>query len=179
MAKIINVKVDWMSEWANEPVIQVMFDSEPDLAALRYEERNGLYLATEDGGFADFMAWNGPGNERGYGGRKFLIYMKDGSPRTLLGPWSSNSFSINNAFPETQVVEVNWCADPEVWKRGHTFYSGAVVVDKLIEYVQANPLPQHSLAICQTHFGWNYVQAIHRTNGPKSDRTKVVELLAA
>lgn len=97
--KIKTLNVDWCETWANRPRWLVTFDELPREA---YREIGDGMLLSIVGERADFFAYTGPGT--GYGGRKFTIKMNDGTQRVLIGPWSSNSGSVNARVPESEHV---------------------------------------------------------------------------
>ncbi len=85
-------------------VIHVEFDKEYGKFAGRYEKRGVLYRG-EEGDAVRFFAYTGPG--RGFGGAHFDITLLDGTPVTLIGPWSSRAGAVNKFFPDREpVVEV-------------------------------------------------------------------------
>lgn len=47
-----------------------------------------------------------PGNETGFGGRRFTLNMEDGSQVEIKGPWSSRSSVLNEYCPELRSCEV-------------------------------------------------------------------------
>lgn len=125
--KVRNIMVDWMEGYLNDPDIKVIVDRIPEIEEMVFERRGTLYFAHEDG-YVNFYSYNHPGD--GYGGRKFTLNMKDGTQSILKGPWSSNSASMNNAgFPPS--AEVSITDKEQTWVEGHTFYAGAMTVEKL------------------------------------------------
>lgn len=136
--KILKGRVDWMEGRANRPNIYLLVDVIPTLEEMRFQLHDkgghidgGIYFA-ENGGYCRFFSHHGSGNNGGFGGRTFDITMIDGSPKTLLGPWSSNAGEVNErGFGPC--VEVYLTTDPEAYARGHTFGAGAVLLSKLRE----------------------------------------------
>ncbi len=136
--KVLKGYVDWMEGRANRPHLYLLVDYVPSLEAMRFRLHDkggtidgGMYFA-EDDGFCQFFSHHGSGNNGGFGGAKYDITMIDGSPKTLLGPWSSNAGEMNErGFGPC--VEANMTTDPDVFTRGHTFFRGAVLLTKLRE----------------------------------------------
>jgi hypothetical protein len=127
-----DAKVEWMEGFDNTPGFKILVDDDwADHSEHRYEERNGIYLSILPNGMVSFFFYKSPGD--GFGGRKFTLKMKDGTERELIGPWSSNSDAVNRTFPESQVNEVTYTSEDEVWEKGFTFYAGSCTVDILIE----------------------------------------------
>lgn len=62
-----------------------------------FEQRGDIYRA-EDGDIVQYYCYDKPGG--GYGGRRFDITMRDGSRRSLIGPWSSRAGVVNKLFPD-------------------------------------------------------------------------------
>lgn len=121
--RVLNAKVDWMLKWANSPDLYLFVDHIPD--ELEYEQKGCFYFAEKEG-FVNFFYYARP--DQGYAGRKFHLKMKDGSEKVLIGPWSSNSSSMNAAgFPLCKEVTITDKQD--VWERGYTFYAGAVLLE--------------------------------------------------
>ena len=144
--KILNTKVWWAIGKANSPRIQVLVDRIPEPDEMRYEEKEGLYYAENDG-YVQFYSWAGPENGGGFYGATIPVKMKDGSERKLLGPWSSNSEAINRrGFGPC--VEVDITDDPETFKRGYTFRGAAVTVERARE-----ALKRIGVALVKTSIG--------------------------
>jgi hypothetical protein len=89
--KLIDIEIDWMEAFANHPSIKFIVDKY-EYPNYIYEEKQGLYYAETDG-FASFFSYTAPGE--GFAGRHFDITMKDGSKKTLIGPWSSRAGCLN------------------------------------------------------------------------------------
>jgi len=126
---ILKGKVDWADGWANEPTIKILVDKMPDLADLRYEEREGLYYA-ELGGYVSFYYYVRPGD--GFGGRVFNITMKDGSKKALRGPWSSRAGAMNR-FGFGPCLDVSMTDNPESYERGYTFFASACTLELVMD----------------------------------------------
>lgn len=136
--KILKGKVDWMEGRANRPNLYLLVDEVPPLDALRFrlhdkggEIDGGIYFAEHDG-YCQFFSHHGKGNNGGFGGAKFEITLIDGTRKTLLGPWSSNSGEVNErGFGPC--VETYYTTDPVAFERGHTYFAGKVLLSKLRE----------------------------------------------
>lgn len=125
--KILDADIDWMERCGNDPRIKILVDRMPRLEELTYQQKGSLYFGELDG-YVSFFFYQQP--DEGYGGRHFDINMMDGSQKTLIGPWSSCSSVMNDAG-FTPCTEVSITDDPEVWKRGHTFFAAAATVEIL------------------------------------------------
>lgn len=91
------------------------------------EDENGAtYLSVTDGIVSFF--YHNPKNEHGYGDRTFNLTMRDGTERVVKGPWSSNNSWIRQLFG-VDSFHVSYTEDPEVFKRGYTFYAGDITID--------------------------------------------------
>jgi hypothetical protein len=123
--KVLDAQIEWMWEYSNSPSIKVLVDKIPNSSEFVYEQRDSCYFG-ENGGLVSYYSYRGPDN--GYGGRHFKLKMKDGTEKTLIGPWSSRSSVMNgHGFPLSKEVTIT--DSPDVWKRGHTFYGAAVTFD--------------------------------------------------
>jgi len=109
--------------------IYLLVDKIPDRLEMRFQQKGNRWFA-EHGGYVRYFGWEPGGNNGGFYGRHFDIITKDETKVTLLGPWSSRSSAMNKeGF--TPSLEVSITEDPEVMKRGHTFYAVAVTVELL------------------------------------------------
>ncbi len=90
--KIISAKVDWHEQYSNHPNLLIETDKLPEYDTMRYQERMGIYYAEREG-FASYFYYTSP--DVGFGGREFPITMKDGTKKTLKGPWSSRAACVN------------------------------------------------------------------------------------
>lgn len=105
-SKIIDVRVDWMDGWGNDPHWNVLLDSpkHPEFFAWdtvknpvqTWEHRDGLWRA-ESGIFVNFKAYSRPGD--GYGGQSYPVIDTDGRKTIMKGPWSSRAGCANAIFP--------------------------------------------------------------------------------
>lgn len=104
---VLDLRVDWMGDYANRPRIQVLTDGTEFDGDWRFRYENGLYLAEIDGR----LQWHSHGplslvddeywadgetrirkilatrKSEGYGGRYFQITMESGETAYLRGPW--------------------------------------------------------------------------------------------
>jgi len=136
--KIIKGYVNWMEGRANRPNIYLLVDTIPTLEEMRFRLHDkggtidgGLYFAENDG-YCRFFSHHGKGNGGGFGGRSFDLTMIDGTPKMIVGPWSSNAGEINErGFGPC--TEVYLTTEPEAFERGHTFGAGAITLAKLRE----------------------------------------------
>lgn len=144
--KILDAKIEWFKGCANSPQFKLLVDKIPSIEELVYDEkRDGagtMYFAEKDG-YVDFM-YHTPRNENGYGGRKWTIKVRKSGgsveERIVKGPWSSNSPAMNGAGYHPS-VEVTITDDPDVWKRGFTFYAGHVTYEVAQEAAQMCGVP--------------------------------------
>lgn len=127
--KLLNLRVQWMKGYANNPGLELLVDEYP--TDLVYKSHQGLWFAEKDG-YVRFYSWTGPGNESGFGGRCVNIQTAEG-PVTLKGPWSSRSGVMNAYFPHC--LEVATTADPKTFERGYTFLGGAVTIEWLMPHL--------------------------------------------
>jgi hypothetical protein len=124
--RILDARVDWREDVANDPRLEVLVDEIPERSELRFENEDELWVAIEDG-YVEFFAWSGNGNDGGYSGRCFEISTVDGDEVTLRGPWSSRAGCVNQRSFGA-VVDVRLTTDPEAFERGHTFKSGTLTL---------------------------------------------------
>jgi hypothetical protein len=81
----------------------LLVDHIPSREEMRWRERDGLYVAEQDGCVSQLHAG---GDGRGFYGASFELTMDDGTRRTLVGPYSGAPGSVNEAFPELGGVVV-------------------------------------------------------------------------
>ena len=122
---ILDARVEKFKEYDNTPSLKILVDKIPNRNDLEYTHRDCIYYAELDG-YVSFFYYFRP--DDGYGGRTFNLKMKDGSTKSLIGPWSSNSASVNKIFGPC--VEVSITDDLNVWHRGYTFTGAAITLDK-------------------------------------------------
>jgi hypothetical protein len=133
--KILKGRVDWLEERGNRPRLELLVDAIPTRDVMRFDERENLFFAEHDG-FCQFFSWRGIGRsayDSGPAGNVYDLTMRDGSSRTLKGPWSSNSGAMNEAG-FGPCMEVSVTEDPAGYARGHTFQAAAVLVPLLRDY---------------------------------------------
>ena len=126
MSKIIDVRVKWNNDGC---MLKVLMDSIPSEGAMKFEEREHLYLAV-DGDYVHYFYYDQPVD--GTNGWTFKILMKDGSERVIEGPGASNPTSVNAFFPEVGVVQVCMTQHQSHWNDGKTFLYGAVLLEGLV-----------------------------------------------
>lgn len=135
--KILNLRVNWYLNFANDPSFEALVSDVPHYDELRYENRDWAWFAEKDG-YVSFFAWSGPNNEGGFGGRQYTINMKDGSQITLKGPWSSGCYAMNAmGFPLS--VELAFTEDKLSFDRGHTFFAGHCTKELIEDYLSNHP----------------------------------------
>jgi len=123
--RILNARVRWMEGYNNDPELEVLADHLPDYKDLRYEENNGCYFAERDGYVSFFYHSGNPEQQEGYFGRHFHITMKDGTEKTLKGPWSSRSGVMNKmGFEPSREVAI--FTDQASYDRGYIAYAGHI-----------------------------------------------------
>lgn len=126
--KILDAKIRNYSEFDNLPTLEVLVDKIPDRDSLVYDQKGSFYFAEKDG-YVSFFHYSRPGE--GYGGRKFTINV-NGKQKYLIGPWSSNSVSMEQAgFQRT--ANVSLTDDPKVMEKGYTFYGANLTFEKFEE----------------------------------------------
>lgn len=106
--KILNVELDPPHGFPWRDLV-ITVDHIPSLDEYRFDsfetdQGTVLYVA-EHNDFVKFFAHN-PNAENGFGGATFELTMRDGSVRTIKGPWSSRASVINEYFPELECTEV-------------------------------------------------------------------------
>lgn len=122
--RCLKLKIDWNYGCSNNPAIRALVNRIPETNDLRYRKKGHLYYAELDG-FASFFSYNGPGE--GYGGACFRVILEDGTVEVLKGPWSSSPSTVNAAgFGPCLPLTVT--EEPEVWRRGYTFFAAACTV---------------------------------------------------
>ena len=137
MVKLLDAKVNWYKEYANNPQFEVLLDRIPtDDKDFRYTlfsntcSFQGLYVAEYQGFYSFYLQDN---DFSGFGGRQFPIVMKDGRKVTLKGPWSSRA-GVLNKQGLGPCGEVVFTDSIESFKRGYTFCFGlSLSVDLLKE----------------------------------------------
>ena len=119
-------------QWDNSAHLMVLVDKIPEYDELVYTKRGGHYYAEKDG-YVKFHYHSGnPKRQEGYGGAVFHLKLDDGTETDLIGPWSSNSGSMNQqGFGPC--LEVSITDEPQCWERGYTFYAGAITVELALQ----------------------------------------------
>lgn len=146
---IKDVKVNWMTGYANDPYFQILVDEIPDIeediiykvTPCRHDKAD-IYYGVRNG-FVHFFADNA--DNRGHGGEVITVRKaRKEDPivieeREIVGRWSSRAGVINRLHKETgrlgYVMEVAITDDPKAFERGHTFFAGAVTAEFAREVV--------------------------------------------
>jgi hypothetical protein len=92
MYQIKDVKIDWMINAANSPLINILFDDISDAPDDWEHERiagpsptSWVYIAQKYG--MVHCHYYNEEERQGYGGRSFKVKMKDGTHHVIYGPW--------------------------------------------------------------------------------------------
>jgi hypothetical protein len=157
--KVLDATVNWNFGLGNSPDLYVLVDKFPPREDMRYAHKDGIFYA-EAHGYASFYSWTRPGD--GFGGRVFELTMEDGTVRSLKGPWSSNAGSVN-LMGFGPCMEVTMTDDPDVWRKGHTFFASAMTIDRIWD-VLGDFCPYATL-VEDEEYGWYNIQ-------PDQDRKK-------
>jgi hypothetical protein len=102
---------------ADPEELLLLVDHIPTWQEMRWRERDGHYVAELDGVVRHLHASADGG---GYYGATFDLTMEDGARRTLVGPYTSGSWFLNEAFPELGGVVEATATDSAytLWSRG-------------------------------------------------------------
>jgi len=153
--RVAEIYPDWYLGANNKPTFKVLLtgleDREERMEARRFrahevEERgfiSVLYCATV--GDLVYYFFSNPRDHSGFGGEKFDIVTVDEEEITLVGPWSSGTYAINEmaekgivGFPQCVSVSHTW--DPKVIQRGHTFVGGcSITLQALQKWMKEHP----------------------------------------
>lgn len=132
--KILDARVDWMSDYDNHPNLKILIDKEPNHEDLIYDEIKGIHYSIKDG-YASYLYYISPGE--GYGGSVFNLRMSNGQMKALKGPWSSRAGCVNSivsaAKPNFEfIVDVTMTDNPGLFKGTDRFagcyYAGAITL---------------------------------------------------
>lgn len=137
--KILNARIRWNLEWANDPDLEVLVDRFPSQDEFEFEQKGRCWFAEKDGAVSFFSHSGEDVNEKGFYSSTFKLRMKDGSIKTLRGPWSSRS-GVMNKQGFTPSVEVRIFEDEESFNRGYTAFAGHITL-KLAQKVIKKFLP--------------------------------------
>lgn len=119
------------SPYANVPTIAALVDEVPSREDLIFQEQDGIWYAEEDGYVSFLWHPNDGKNHEGYGGMMYKLNTAEGVVK-LGGPWSSNSMSVNSkGFGPC--IELAVVDKEKAWERGHTFLSGAITIELLLD----------------------------------------------
>jgi len=137
--QIKEMRVDWMEGWANAPQLHATVDKLPEREDLRFKKIEGpgwcLYHSVHESGYVSFNA--GTGDHEGYGGAKFVYNMEDGTVETWVGPWSSNSMSMNRYFP----ASIECVFKEEEGKFPTLGYAGHMLISKVLQFDLPGAIP--------------------------------------
>ena len=130
MMRVKSGYLNWMEGWHNGTDIHLLMDKDemPSQKDLMYEEiklgeHDGVVFAEKDG-YVNYLFYNS--DTKGYGGRTFTLKMKDGTEKSLKGPWSSRAGVMNSkGFTP--------CVDVTIEVSRHCLYSCAVTLAFLNE----------------------------------------------
>lgn len=136
--KVLDARINWYEGWSNDPELQVLVDRIPKLEELVFDvkqvdESHALCFAEQDGYVAFYC--DDAKDHHGYGGWTFEIRLKDGTTRTLRGPWSSSP-SVMNDFGFTPSWDAAMTADREDWDRGYTYCAGHITMELVRQAVK-------------------------------------------
>jgi hypothetical protein len=127
--KILAASVEWFDTFGNDPELKLLVDKIPDHSELKYESKDGLWVAYNNGYVSFYYHSGDDKNHGGFGWDTVNITLVDGTKKSLRGPWSSRAGCVNVAFPDRPVVDVCITDEPADFKRGYTFYSGHVTLE--------------------------------------------------
>lgn len=136
--EVLDINIEWCERYANPPRLNVRVSRLPqndEWIFTQHHEITGLHYA-EVHGMCQFYSYVRP--DRGYGGARFKILMANGEEKTLIGPWSSGSYAMNqHGFGPC--MEIGVTDKPEVIAKakGHTYYGGAITIEKILPALQA------------------------------------------
>lgn len=127
--RVLNAKVNWYKQYANDAKLMVLVDKIPSLNEAIYDHvavADGVAYCTSEEGFVHYL-FHAPKNQTGYGGSLFKLATKNGEVE-LIGPWSSRSGCMNALFPQHQSIEVH-ITDREKEFDSGCFLSGCISVE--------------------------------------------------
>jgi len=146
------VTIDWSTEWANDPEIQLVQGpvAEPLKYWVKEYDPRYLYLGLA-GEYAHFYVHD-TRNETGFNGKVFNLTMADGSTRSIEGPWQSrasvfNMLMRNAMYHITEVTNAPYRAMRVEWIKAHLPEDVClvkVVKDGEVKYY-ASPRPDTNL----------------------------------
>jgi len=120
--------VDWSEGWANNPRLKLLVDKLPPRSELRYECKDGLYYAELDG-YVSFIYKADPSvPDKGFGGAKRTLILKDGTELSFAGGWSSRA-GVANRLGFKECVDVAITDDPKNWEKGYASLAVAVTYE--------------------------------------------------
>lgn len=101
LSRILSATVDPYLDFDNPPTLCVEISEPLQIETpweILHEDSEGTLVMQQEGPFANFL-YEDKHNHDGYGGRRFELLLKDGSSRTLKGPWSSREACVNKYIP--------------------------------------------------------------------------------
>ena len=133
---IIDARVNWMEEWGNSPILEILVEKVLNVSDFRYDlidrERSDLYFGYRDGQVSYFV--HDKNNERGFGGATYILSPAEPNrriPYKVKGPWTSRSSVMNNFFKHS--MEARLIDNEAGFEKGFTFMSGAVSMPMALE----------------------------------------------
>lgn len=139
--KLLAVQPHWNESFDNRPSFQCLLNSVPDIDDYRHVTDDKGHYRALIGDTGHYMYSDGKPTS-GYGGREIKLKMLDGSIKTFIGGWSSNARTINASFGDNPLVECSITDTKKVMREGHTFYSGNILVNSILNWWLDN---QHKL----------------------------------
>lgn len=133
--KVIDATVDWKEDVGNNPRLQVLVDEIPPMESMVFESaKNDQIWYAEKGGYVRFFSGHPDKDGSGYGGRSYTLNTQGGQV-VLNGPYSSRA-GVMNKEGFGPCVDVSITSDPSVLKKGYTFSSGSITLDKAKEAIK-------------------------------------------
>lgn len=104
------VTVNWMERFGNDPSLEFLLKrgvgikAQEEFMFERGKATNGNFYFAENEDEVRFFYHN-PQHEDGYNGQAFTLNMRDATPCTIKGPWSSRA-QVASQFVGTDVVDM-------------------------------------------------------------------------
>lgn len=131
--KIVQVTVDWMENWANDPRFEVTLDSKnvwPLRTEAVWRKFGGIHLTVTGDDVAHYFYSDGKPTQ-GFGGAEFSGTLVDGTPFVYSGAWSSRASVVNRAVAGEDWLRVVDCT---LLHGSDCPGSGAVWASELVAY---------------------------------------------
>ncbi len=94
--EVKTISIDWNNDFFNNALLVIHVNKLPQNLYI-YEQKENIYFAVnENNGLVSFF-YEDPKDHNGYDGEKFILPMKDGSTKVLIGPWASRP-AISNSY---------------------------------------------------------------------------------